>query len=130
MSDVDLALKGLIDIREPPRSGVEQGAEFLAALGLGLMIALLIVGLVRVLTIAPKTRELSYSQRVKAASDLPDAQRLIALAAVYRDLRAAECGEPLDEAKGLHEALYQPVSAFDLIGFEAALAGLLARKRV
>lgn len=129
MSDVEQALNGLIDIREPMRNSVEQVAELLIAFGLGLVIALLIVGVMRVLAIRPVAHEMTYSQRIEVAAELPPDKRLVALAAVYREARAARCGEPMLEAEGLQEALYRPAASFDVERFEAALNGLVARER-
>ena len=120
MSDDETVLRALADIREPAVPGADLWAEFLLALALGLLLALAVSALLR-LVLAPRpTKPRPLSDRIAEAQALPDEARLVALARLAR-----ESGTTLPD--DLRTALYRPLADAEAVAVAARLEAALPR---
>ena len=118
MSEDDVVLKALADIRQPPVSEGALWAEALLALAIGLLLALAVAALLRLATEPRTARQKSMSERIAA---LPPTGRLAALAHLAR-----ETDTPVPE--DIRAALYRPTPEADLARHASRLeAALLSR---
>jgi hypothetical protein len=116
MSDDDVVLRGLVDIREPVMSDGVVWGEFLLAFGLGLVVAMGIAAALSVVTREREAPRPDLAERLEASRALPEDERAIALARLAR-----EAGYPLSD--DFRSSLYKPGARVDVDALEAALAG-------
>lgn len=125
MSEDAAALRGLVDIRFPPLTPAQEGADMLLALGLGILLALLLALIARLVTVPRIRRAKPFSARLAQARHLPERERLLALARLSRE--AGDLPDAL--ARDLREALYRPGASLDLPALERAIAAASSRGR-
>lgn len=105
------------DISPLPASAVQVTAEALAALSVGLVLAMLIAGALRLFGARRKSRKQEALARLAVTRELPQDQRLFAQAKLLREM-----GEP---TAPLHDALYRRDPAFDADALDAQIVRTL-----
>ena len=121
MSEDNIVLKALADIRRP---SVPEGAlwsEALFALGIGLLLALAVAALLRLATEPRVPKEVPLAERVSALAALPISVRLAALARLAQE---SETSIPDDT----RAALYRPTPEADLADHASRLEAALLNR--
>ncbi len=115
MSDDDVVLRSLVDIREPGMAYAVIWGELLLAFGLGLVVALLVAAALSLVLRERKAAGPDLDERLAALRNLPDGARALALARLAREM-----GYALPDETRM--ALYRPGGRVDADALEAALA--------
>lgn len=112
----EAVLTGLQDIRLPAEAAGGLVAEVLAVVGLGLGLALLLGLAVRIVSRprVSRTRVPSLASRLAALSDLPEAERSVALLHLLKEVRPARY-------QALSEGIYRIGGVPDASALEAEL---------
>ncbi len=118
MSEDDIVLKALADIRWPPVSESALWSEALLALGLGLVLALAVAALLRLATEPRAPVRVPMGARVADAAGLPLPERLATLAALARDTG-------ITVPDDIRAALYRPAPETELADHASRLETVL-----